>query len=135
VLNIKYLPNSRVFISVCAENNFKIWKLNNREKKAFTINTLKIPKAVDRFHLIPMTDHDILKKDRFLIVFKTGESEMFEWEQETETLIHIESDKAKDHDCPLSGCDYMPSLGMLVTSDVNGMVRIWNKDKKFLREI
>ena len=36
---------------------------------------------------------------------------------------------------PLSGIDYNRKLGLMVSSCEGGSIRIWNTDKKFLREI
>jgi WD40 repeat protein len=73
--------------------------------------------------------------ERFLVVFTTGESELFEWSNVDDSLTWIESEKAREHDCDLAGYDYNPTLKLLVTGDRNGSIRIWNRDKKFLREI
>ena len=73
--------------------------------------------------------------DRFLMIFKTGESEMFEYAGETEDLYHLENEKQKEHDTTITGCDSNKFVNLLVTSDASGMVRIWNTDKRFLREI
>jgi len=47
----------------------------------------------------------------------------------------LETEKSREHDCHLTGFDYLPKRGYMVTSDTNGAIRIWNKEKKFLREI
>ena len=73
--------------------------------------------------------------ERFLVVFITGESEIFEFCKIDDSLHWIESEKAREHDCQLTGSDYSPALKLVVTGDRNGTVRIWNRDKKFLREI
>ena len=73
--------------------------------------------------------------DRFLMVFTTGESEMFEYNSETEVLVHLENERQKEHDKTVTGCDSNKFMNLLVTSDYGGMVRIWNLDKRFLREI
>jgi hypothetical protein len=71
------------------------------------IASFKVPKPVDFLSLITMPEHQFShlqpdlehQKDRFLIVFKKGDSELFEWENKGLKLVHIESDKTKDHDC------------------------------------
>ena len=43
------------------------------------LTTFKMAKPVDFFHIIP--DPNCTREaDRFLVVFKTGDSEMFEWQ-------------------------------------------------------
>lgn len=73
--------------------------------------------------------------DRFLMVFKTGETELFEFNSTEDCLFYIESGKEREHDGPLTGCDFNKFVNLLVTSDASGMIRIWNINKKFLREI
>ena len=68
-------------------------------------------------------------------MFKTGESEIFTYDGESDKLTWIESEKGREHDSPLTGCDYNSHLELLVTSDITGIIRLWTKDKKFLREI
>lgn len=73
--------------------------------------------------------------ERFLVVFVTGEFEIFELNSRNDELLWVEGEKAREHDSELTGCDYNASLGLIVTADVKGVIRLWNKDKKFLREI
>jgi hypothetical protein len=56
-------------------------------------------------YLIP-SPSSTREADRFLAVFKSGDSELFEWEADSERIVWIESDKSREHDCPLTGCDY-----------------------------
>lgn len=73
--------------------------------------------------------------ERFLVVFTTGESELFEFSNEDDSLYWIESEKTREHEVQLTGCDYNTNLCLIVTADKKGIIRIWNRDKKFLREI
>lgn len=69
------------------------------------------------------------------MIFSGGESDLFEFSSEANRLEWIETDKTRDHDCPLKGFDFCPTLKIIVTADTNGCIRIWNQDKIFLREI
>lgn len=120
-------------MSFCQERNIKIWKCNNKERKAYIVHEYKIGKIVNK--IVVLTKLEPSNIERFLIVFSSGESELFEFDNSDESFWWIESEKAREHDCELTGCDYNPRLGLIVTSDKNGVIRIWNKDKKFLREI
>jgi WD40 repeat protein len=42
---------------------------------------------------------------------------------------------SKEHDLPLTGFDWLKSLGLIVTADRSGSIRIWSDEKKFIREI
>lgn len=60
---------------------------------------------------------------------------MFEFDSSKDELFWIEGEKSKEHDSGLAGCDFNLKLGLIVTADVNGVVRLWTKNKKFIREI
>lgn len=60
---------------------------------------------------------------------------MFEFNASDDTLHCVETEKTREHDCNVTGHDYNLALKLLVTCDTNGMIRLWNSDKKFLREI
>lgn len=69
------------------------------------------------------------------MIFVSGESELFEFNSQDDSLCWIESERAREHDSQLTGCDYSVKLGLIVTADVNGVIRVWTKNKKFVREI
>lgn len=73
--------------------------------------------------------------DRFWLGFDSGDQEVFEYDGETQVLSLIESEKQKEHEAPLTGLDYNRNLGLIVSSCAAGSIRIWSRDKKFLREI
>ena len=134
---IKYLPKTRTFISFCDENQFKVWQILP-EKRINLIKSIYFEKTIDKMHVISTMAEPFISPpntDRFLIIFKTGESELFEYSGENEELYHLENEKQKEHDTTVTGCDSNKFVNLLVTSDSNGMVRIWNLDKRFLREI
>lgn len=135
ITHIKYLINTKVFVSFCAENYFKVWKANHITKKVNVLADHKIKKEKLLQAVLPISLIDSVDLDRFLVVFKTGESEMFEFDSESEELWWIETEKTREHDCQLTGYDYCPQLKLIVTSDVSGVIRLWNRDKKFLKEI
>lgn len=68
-------------------------------------------------------------------MFTTGESDLFEFDSDTNQLYYLETEKSREHDRQLTGFDYNAALGLIATADVSGSVRVWTKDKKFLREI
>lgn len=73
--------------------------------------------------------------DRVLIIWSSGESDLFEFDAETDQFYYLESEKTREHDSKLTGYDHNPTLKLLVTSDNTGIIRIWTEQKKFLREI
>ena len=73
--------------------------------------------------------------DRVWLGFDSGDQEVFEYDGDTQVLSLIESEKQKEHEAPLTGLDYNRKLGLIVSSCAAGSIRIWSRDKKFLREI
>lgn len=130
---IRYLPSVCVFVSYCRENNFMIWRCLAKERKPQIIHTFKVTKEIANF--IVFSKGEDSTRERFLITFKTGESELFEFDGSDDRLYWLETERGREHDCPLSGADFNTKLQLLVTSDVKGAIRVWNKDKKFIREI
>jgi hypothetical protein len=130
---VKYLSGVRCFVTFCAENNLKIWRQNIKNRKAQIIHEYKLNKVVER--IVELSIEGSSQIERFLVVFTTGESELFEFSNEDDSLYWIESEKAREHEVQLAGCDYNMNLRILVTADKKGIIRIWNRDKKFLREI
>lgn len=130
---IRYLPNVRMFVTFCAENYLKIWRCHKLNKKAQICYDFKFPKKTqDVLVLFSPEESNI---ERFLVIFASGESELFEFDSSDDSLFWIESEKAREHDSQLNGFDYNPKLKLIVTGDNTGVIRIWNSDKKFLREI
>lgn len=133
VMNIKYLPTAKVFLSVCSERHLKIWRINNREKKVNVIHSFRLEKEIDFFFVMNTQTED--HTSRFLMIFKTGESEIFEYNGATDTLSHLEVFKEREHDCRIISCDFNPHLNLLLTADTSGSIRFWTRDKKYIREI
>ena len=69
------------------------------------------------------------------LAFESGDQEVFAFDGKTETLSMVESEKQKEHEAPLTGLDYNRKLGLMVSSCAHGSIRIWSRDKKFMREI
>lgn len=134
LLCVKFLTKSALFLSICSENYIKIWKPCRKTLKPelFCDFKLKSEKKLDTIMMMPSVT---ASAERFLIVLKSGETEIFEYDHQTNSLFWIESEKTKEHECQLSGFDYAPKLQLIVTSDGQGNVRVWDRNKKFLREI
>ena len=130
---VKYLSGVRVFVTFCKENNFKIWRQDIKNRKAQIIHEYRLNKVVER--IVELSKEGTSLIERFLVVFTTGESELFEFSNEDDSLYWIESEKTREHEVQLTGCDYNTNLCLIVTADKKGIIRIWNRDKKFLREI
>ena len=81
---IKYLPSTKTFLSVCKEGNLIFWQLSD-ERKVVKLRSLKLPaeKSISKVHIVAPAYHrhrSDLKCDRILTVFKSGESEIFDFD-------------------------------------------------------
>ena len=69
------------------------------------------------------------------MVFKSGESELFEFNAKDDALFYVQTEKHKEHDSQLTGCDFNKFVNLLVTCDGDGTIRLWDQNKKLMREI
>ena len=53
-------------------------------------------------------------------------------QQQQVRVNHLEADKSKEHDSPLTGIDYHSGLNLLVTSCTEGIIKIWRMPYKIL---
>ena len=106
ITNIKYLPKAKVFLSICQERHLKIWRINNKEKKVNVIYGYRLEKELDFFFVMNTQTPDMIS--RFLMIFKTGESEIFEYNGATDVLSHIDVFREREHDCRITSCDFNP---------------------------
>lgn len=131
---VGYLPHAKTFISTCKNNLFKIWRCNRKTKKQLLLAEFKIQKTVQDILLLPIKSPNVVK-ERFLVIFTTGESELFEFDIAADKLYWLETEKDCEHDCRVTGFDFNVQRQLMVTCDEKGAIRVWNRDKRFLREI
>lgn len=94
---------------------------------------VKISKKIT--HLVPLSNPYKSDVERFFVVFENGESELFDFDAKDNQLFWVETEKLREHDCNVSDVSYNMTLRLIVTGDEKGIIRIWNYNKKFLREI
>ena len=59
------MPKTEVFLSLCAENDFKFWRLNNDEKKITLLHNFKMEKIIQNIMIVNY-DLDFEKTEPFL---------------------------------------------------------------------
>jgi len=62
-------------------------------------------------------------------MFPSGESNLFLWSDHYKTLLTFESDKESEHEDKVESIDVHPQLGLLVTGDSEGLIKVWNCKK------
>lgn len=150
---IKYLPNTRSFVSFCSEGYICFWQISI-DRKVNKLRTFRMPsdKRMHKIHLVAPAyyrHNDSVPSDRILVIFESGESEMFDFEldddverQEGEDpqatnahLYLVENEKQKEHDSLVTGVDSSKYVRLIVTSDSGGSIKLWSMEKRFMREI
>jgi hypothetical protein len=97
---IKYLPKTRTFLTFCVERDLKIWRVDNETKSHRVLKTFRLHRDIEDIYVFLSTEVRA-DFDRFMMIFKTGESELFEWNnntmvnvdgkmEKTEVLLYIE---------------------------------------------
>jgi WD40 repeat protein len=138
---------------VCKEGDIIFWQISD-ERKVNKICQFKTPvgKRVKDVHVVAKAYHRHEPKvlnDRIIVVFKSGESELFDFEignkvelvegEESNLanahLFLLENEKQKEHDCKVTGVDSNLYVRLIVTSDTSGSIKIWSLEKRFMREI
>ena len=67
--------------------------------------------------------------------FKTGDTELFTWEESVKELYKLTCDKTDEHEDELQSIDLLISKGLFVTGGRDGLVKVWNLKKELIREI
>jgi WD40 repeat protein len=67
--------------------------------------------------------------------FKTGDTELFTWEESEKELYKLTCDKIDEHEDELQSIDLLVSKGLFVTGGRDGLVKVWNLKKELIREI
>ena len=115
---VHYLPQSRCFVSICSELYFKIWRIKNVQKKTQIILDYRITKQVAFMEII-----EYKGKDRILMLLKSGGFEMFQFKGDQ--LSWIQTETGRDHEAKVTGLAFNKTMGLIVSSDASGVVRIW----------
>lgn len=67
--------------------------------------------------------------------FRTGDTELFTWEEEAKELYRLAQDKMDEHEEELASIDLLQSRGLFVTGGRDGLIKVWNIKKQMIREI
>ena len=67
--------------------------------------------------------------------FKTGDTQIFTWDEDQKDLFKITCDKQDEHEDELMSIDMLQSRGLFVTGAKDGIIKVWNMRKELVREI
>lgn len=80
----KYLPSTQTFLTICKEGHLIFWQVG-QERKVNKLRSFRVPsdKTVSKVNILApgyfRHRPDVLS-DRILVIFKSGESEIFDFE-------------------------------------------------------
>lgn len=135
---VRYLPKAKTFVSVGREHDFLLWTINPEERNIRHVCGFKLQRGLSYFSVLDgkaCESDGETTADRIWLGFQSGDQEVFLYDGASEQLQLIESEKQKEHEAPMTGFDYNRRLGYVVTCCEGGSIKIWTKEKKFLREI
>lgn len=72
---------------------------------------------------------EVHQSQQLLMCFQSGDSEILVWNNELKQLNTLKVDKSDEHEDAITCCDSLPSLGLFVSGDNDGLVKIWNCKK------
>lgn len=118
------------------------------------MKSLRVPadKKVSKVHVVSKAYYrhkENVPSDRIIVIFKSGETELFDYELDSDVILaegedpngthaHIylvENEKQKEHDQKVTGVDSSKYVKLIVTSDTSGSIKMWSLEKRFMREI
>jgi WD40 repeat protein len=67
--------------------------------------------------------------------FKTGDTELFYWDDSGKELYRLSCNKINEHEDELQSIDILYSRGLFVTGAKDGLIKVWNIRKELIREI
>ena len=109
----------RKFLSICVEDNLNIWGF--KDGTSVIYQKMNLYRKV--FNIITA------KANTLLMCFESGDSEILVWDQKNEYITKLKVDKSDEHEDEITCCDTLPSMGLIVTGDKDGLVKIWNCKK------
>ena len=127
VLQINEIRELGTFLSICKENQLKIWGFS--EKTGREVIKAKYNLHREVFKII------VCKQQLLLLCFSSGDSEILVWDEPNKQLCKLPLDKSDEHEDKFTCCDVLLSSSLIVTGDKEGLVKIWNSKKQLIREI
>lgn len=76
-----------------------------------------------------------IKESIIFLGFRTGDTEVFYWEEKEKELYRMNCEKMDEHEDDLESIDYLHEYGLFVTGGKDGCVKVWNIKKELVREI
>ena len=80
-------------------------------------------------------DELVTMNDMVLMLFKSGEAQLFKFDTDLNDLVFIKTETSFDHDKQVHHVETFPRLNLFITGSVDGFAKVWNVKKELIREI
>jgi WD40 repeat protein len=114
----------RKMLTVCSELALNIWGFEHG--KSHTYRQIMLHR-----NLADIKINNCL----IFMGFRTGDTEIFHWQEDEKELYRLAQDKMDEHEEELASIDMLQSRGLFVTGGRDGLVKVWNIKKQLVREI
>lgn len=122
VTQMTQIRRQQLIISICTEFNLKLWGFENNSCQIF-----------QTFQMLRPIAHISVFNQNVLIIYPNAETLFLL--SENKTLFMLPTDRENDHDDPVVCVDVSEHLGMQVTVDETGLIKVWNQMRMLVREI
>jgi len=73
--------------------------------------------------------------DSLLMTFKSGEGQLFKYDEDLDDLVFIRTDTSFDHDRKVHDLEVFPKKNLFISGSMDGFAKVWNIKKELIREI
>jgi len=77
----------------------------------------------------------VTMNDSVLMIFKSGEAQLFKYDEDLDDLVFIRTETSFDHDKKVHDVESFPRLNLFITGSLDGYAKVWNVKKELIREI
>lgn len=129
ITHIAYAQRAKLFLTICEELNLTVWYLDSskdgrREKRLTTLYQVKVCRGVKHMQVVPQAPSEG-GLERFALSYTSGDWDLFEIDGEKRVHL-VETDKAREHEAPLTAIDFHRNLNLVATSCEGGQVKVWS---------
>ena len=145
VRQVRELNHKGHFFSICSEHIMNFWGFEEGDEKVSLFQTFNLYREVSFISFL---------ENNLLFVFSSGDTELFEWKvspprdkspsgisdgqiaNRYQDLWLLHREKPDEHDSEINDVDSKShGLKLFVTGGEDGFVKVWDQDKRLVREI
>lgn len=104
--------------------NICVWGFKDLRSNIISFNQMYRP-----------VDQLVAMNDTVLMIFKSGEAQLFKYDEDLEDLVFIRTETSFDHDRKVHDIEVFPKQNLIITGSFDGFAKVWNVKKELIREI